>query len=102
MIAERMEEFRRRRDLLVDGLNAILGMRCVKPRGAFYAMPNVIGISADCRALQHDLLEKAGVAALSGTSFGANGKGILRFSYANSVENFHLALERIGEFVAVR
>jgi aspartate/methionine/tyrosine aminotransferase len=100
IVRERTDEFRRRRDVLIDGLNAIPGMRCAKPRGAFYALPNVAGITSDCRALQHDLLEHAGVAALAGTSFGANGEGFLRFSYANSVENIRLAVERIGEFVA--
>ncbi len=100
LVHERREEFRRRRDVLIDGLNLIPGMRCARPRGAFYALPNVTGISSDCRTLQQDLLERAGVAALAGTSFGANGEGFLRFSYANSVENIRLALERVGEFVA--
>jgi aspartate aminotransferase len=102
IVRERTDEFRRRRDVLVDGLNGIPGVRCVKPRGAFYALPNVTGLTGDCRALQHDLLEKAGVAGLSGTAFGPNGKGFLRFSYANSVENLRLALERIAEFAAKR
>jgi aspartate aminotransferase len=102
IVHQRVDEFRRRRDVLIDGLNAIPGMRCAKPRGAFYALPNITGISSDCHALQHDLLQQAGVAALAGTSFGENGKGFLRFSYANSVENIRLALERIGEFVARR
>lgn len=91
--------FRERREVIVDGLNAIPGFRCLKPRGAFYAFPNVEGTGLKSKAMEELLLEKAGVATLSGTSFGAYGEGFLRLSYANSVENIRKALERIHDVV---
>jgi aspartate aminotransferase len=93
-------EFRRRRDLLVDGLNRIPGVRCHKPAGAFYVFPNIEGTGWDERALADSLLTDAGVAALWGTAFGRYGKGYLRFSYANSVDNLKLALERFESHLA--
>jgi aspartate/methionine/tyrosine aminotransferase len=95
-----MAEFRRRRDVIVDGLNAIAGISCLKPRGAFYVFPNVGGTGIPGDILADRLLDEAGVAALSGTAFGAYGDGYLRLSYANSVENIRLALGRIGEMLA--
>jgi aspartate/methionine/tyrosine aminotransferase len=92
-------EFRRRRDVIVDGLNAIPGFRCARPKGAFYAFPNVSQIPVPSRQLAADLLDKAGVACLSGTSFGAGGDGYLRFSYANSVKNLETALARIRGYL---
>jgi aspartate/methionine/tyrosine aminotransferase len=89
-------EFRRRRDLLVEGLNRIPGVRCHKPAGAFYVFPNIEGTGWDERALADSLLTEAGVACLWGTAFGEHGKGYLRFSYANSVENLERALERFA------
>ncbi|MEZ4653635.1 MAG: pyridoxal phosphate-dependent aminotransferase [Candidatus Eisenbacteria bacterium] len=80
-------EFRRRRDVIVDGLNAIPGMRCLSPKGAFYAFPSVKDLPLDSKTLARDLLDQGGVAVLSGTAFGAGGAGFLRFSYANSVVN---------------
>lgn len=91
--------FRERREVIVEGLNAIPGFRCLKPRGAFYAFPNIEGTGLQAKALEELLLEKAGVATLSGTSFGAYGEGFLRLSYANSVENIRRALERIHDVV---
>ena len=88
-------EFRRRRDAMVVGLNAIPGFRCAVPSGAFYAFPNVRGTGLDSRTLADLLLNEAGVACLSGTAFGDYGDGYLRFSYANSLENIHEALSRI-------
>jgi aspartate aminotransferase len=93
-------EFKRRRDLLVDGLNRIPGVRCHKPGGAFYVFPNIEGTGWDERALADSLLDEAGVACLWGTAFGEQGKGYLRFSYANSVENLQLALERFEAHLA--
>jgi len=90
-------EFRRRRDVIVDGLNAIPGFSCLRPEGAFYAFPNVKALPISSRELARDLLDEAGVAALSGTAFGAAGDGYLRFSYANSVENIETALSRIHQ-----
>ncbi len=94
------EEFRRRRDVIVDGLNKLPGITCKRPKGAFYVFPNVKGVPVDSRQLAKDLLEKAGVACLSGTSFGAYGDGYLRFSYANSVENIQKALGWMGAYLA--
>jgi aspartate/methionine/tyrosine aminotransferase len=93
-------EFRARRDLLVAGLNRIPGVRCHKPAGAFYVFPNIEGTGWDERALADSLLTDAGVACLWGTAFGEHGKGYLRFSYANSVPNLELALQRFETHLA--
>ncbi len=93
-------EFRRRRDVIVDGLNAIDGITCLRPKGAFYVFPNITGTGLSSKELETRLLDEAGVACLAGTSFGKYGDGYLRFSYANSVENIELALSRIKEFLA--
>jgi aspartate/methionine/tyrosine aminotransferase len=90
-----VKEFKARRDLIVDGLNAIPGFRCLKPKGSFYVFPNITGTGKKSKELEEYLLDKAGVAGLSGTSFGAYGEGYLRFSYANSQENIKKALEKI-------
>ncbi len=96
---ERMlSEFRARRDLIVSGLNALPGVECVTPQGAFYAFPRVADYPAG--ALADLLLEEAGVACLAGTAFGRYGEGHLRFSYANSRENISRALERMGEVLS--
>ncbi len=96
---ERMrQEFQRRRDMFVDGLNRIKGFSCRVPKGAFYVFPNVTGTGWKSKALADALLEEAGVACLSGTSFGEFGEGYLRFSIANSMENLGRALERIQEW----
>jgi aspartate aminotransferase len=100
IVRERRDEFRRRRDVIVQGLNSIPGMSCLLPRGAFYVFPNVTKVTPDCRKLARALLDEAGVAGLSGTAFGSGGEGYLRFSYANSVENIEIALGRIREFLA--
>jgi aspartate/methionine/tyrosine aminotransferase len=92
--------FAERRRLIVDGLNALPGIRCVEPGGAFYAFPNVAGTGRDARDLQDLLLERAGVAAIAGTAFGRHGEGYLRFSYANSAENIRAALARIAATLA--
>ena len=91
--------FRERRDAIVDGLRAIPGFKCLKPRGAFYAFPNIKGTGWDSRRLADYMLNEAGVACLSGTAFGNAGEGYLRFSYANSLENIKKALLRIREAV---
>jgi aspartate aminotransferase len=90
-----VREFKARRDLIVDGLNAIPGFKCLKPKGSFYVFPNITGTGMKSKDLETFLLEKAGVAALSGTSFGKYGEGYLRFSYANSQENLKKALDKI-------
>lgn len=88
-------EFRKRREVIVDGLNAIPGFRCTLPAGAFYAFPNVRGTRIPSQELADILLNDAGVACLSGTAFGQYGEGYLRFSYAASVEVIEEALGRI-------
>jgi len=90
-----VREFRRRRDAMVNGLNAIPGFRCRVPAGAFYAFPNVQGTGIPSRVLADRLMHEAGVSCLSGTAFGEHGDGYLRFSYANSLENIEQALGRI-------
>ena len=91
------ETFRQRRDRLVGGLNDIRGMSCTLPEGAFYAFPNVTAITQDDRALAKYLLEDGGVACGGGSSFGAAGKGYLRFSYAASLEDIDWALKQIAK-----
>jgi aspartate/methionine/tyrosine aminotransferase len=93
-------EFRRRRDVVVEGLNSLPGVACRVPRGAFYAFPNVSGVPCPPEELASRLLEEAGVAVLAGTAFGQVGKDNLRLSYANSVENLERALERMRDFLA--
>jgi aspartate aminotransferase len=91
-------EFKTRRDLVVDGLNAIPRISCKRPLGAFYVFPNVKGLKMSSKEIADRLLIEAGVAVLSGTGFGGNGEGYLRLSYANSIPNIQKALDRIGEF----
>jgi len=89
-------EFKKRREVIVSGLNRIEGITCKKPRGAFYVFPNITSTEMDCRKLGDYLLNEAGVAVLPGISFGKYGEGYLRLSFANSVENINKALERIS------
>lgn len=95
-----VEEFRRRRDVIVDGLNEIPGFSCLRPQGAFYVFPNIKKTGKTSNEMAEILLYEAGVASLSGTAFGQYGEGYLRLSYANSIENLQLALERIKKAVA--
>jgi len=92
-------EFRRRRDAVVAGLNAIPGITCQMPAGAFYAFPNVSQIG-DSAAIADRLLNEGGVAVLDGAAFGAAGRGYLRLSYANSLERLEAALERMRQVLA--
>ncbi|HEY3063421.1 MAG TPA: pyridoxal phosphate-dependent aminotransferase [Chloroflexota bacterium] len=91
-----VDEFRQRRALIVAGLNALPGLTCLEPEGAFYAFPNITATGLSSRELADRLLQEAGVACLSGTAFGRYGEGYLRFSYANSQDNIRLALERMS------
>jgi aspartate/methionine/tyrosine aminotransferase len=93
-------EFLRRREVIVEGLRALPGFTCARPCGAFYAFPNITGTGQSSSALADRLLEQAGVACLSGTSFGDLGEGYLRISYANSMENIQEALRRIRTTLA--
>jgi len=92
-------EFKRRRDILVDGLNAIPGISCPMPKGAFYAFPNISGIGLSSQEFEARLLNETGVSILAGTSFGEFGEGYARFSFANSQDNLREALRRITEWV---
>jgi aspartate/methionine/tyrosine aminotransferase len=92
-------EFAARRDLVVDGLNALPGVSCLSPRGAFYVFPNVADAPVSAEELADRLLEEAGVAVLAGTAFGAQGADHLRLSYANSQANLTRALERMDAFL---
>ena len=89
-------EFKKRRDIMVNGLNQIQGFSCLLPKGAFYVFPNIKETGWSSKKLADALLEEAGVAALSGTAFGHFGEGYLRFSVANSIENIEKALDRVG------
>lgn len=90
-------EFKKRRDVIVDGLNGIDGITCKRPLGAFYVFPNIKALGKTSKQMEELLLEEYGVAALAGTSFGKYGEGYLRFSYANSVENIRKAIARVAE-----
>ena len=92
------DEFKRRRDAFVAGLNKVKGFSCRMPKGAFYAFPNVTKTGWPSKKLANALLEEAGVACLSGTAFGDYGEGFLRFSVANSLENLNKALERLNQW----
>lgn len=93
-------EFRGRRDLIVRGLNAIEGLSCRTPQGAFYVFPNCKKVDPDSARFATFLLNEMGVAVLSGTAFGRSGAGYLRLSYANSVPNLEEGLRRIADGVA--
>jgi len=98
-VGEIREEFRRRRKVIVEGLNRIPGFSCRQPHGAFYVFPNITGTGRKSRDLAEALLAEAGVACLWGTAFGARGEGYLRFSFANSLENIQKALDSIEGWV---
>lgn len=98
-VPKMVNEFKKRRDLIVRGLNQIREISCVLPKGAFYVFPNVKGVGIGCEQLADILLNKAGVACLPGTHFGRYGKGYLRFSYATSLDKIKIALERIEKTV---
>jgi len=91
-----LKEFKTRRDLVVDGLNQVKGFRCHRPSGAFYVFPNISGTGKTSKEVENYLMEEAGVAVLAGTSFGPQGEGFVRLSYANSQANLKKAIERIA------
>jgi aspartate/methionine/tyrosine aminotransferase len=94
-----VEKFRSRRDLVVDGLNRIPGMRCARPDGAFYAFPNIEATGFQEKELADRLLDEAGVAVLPGTAFGPAGRGYIRLAYTQGEADLAQALERIEDFV---
>ncbi len=98
-VARLVKVFEHRRNLVVDGLNAIPGMRCARPQGAFYAFPNIEGTGFDEHELAGRLLTEAGVAVLPGTAFGHGGKGFIRLAYTQSEDELTRGLDRIGEFI---
>ena len=95
-----VSEFDLRRKVIIKELNQIPGFTCIEPGGAFYAFPNITDTGMTSQALQHKILEEAGVAVIAGTSFGDYGEGYLRFSYANSIENIQKAIKTITSCLA--
>jgi aspartate aminotransferase len=87
-----------RHNVFVHGINQIKGFSCRPPQGAFYTFPNITQTGWSSKRLADALLDDAGVAALSGTAFGAFGEGYLRFSVANSIENLQMALDPIKQW----
>ena len=97
-----VEEFKNRRELVVNGLNSIPGIHCAIPKGAFYVFPNIQDTKMSSKKFADDLLMEAGVAVLAGESFGKYGNGFIRISFANSTDRLEEALERISSFVTSR
>ena len=98
-VARMVKVFEHRRNLVVDAINTIPGMRCARPQGAFYAFPNIVGTGFDEHELADRLLGEAGVAVLPGTAFGDAGKGFIRLAYTQSEDELKLGLGRIEEFI---
>ncbi|MCZ6814361.1 MAG: aminotransferase class I/II-fold pyridoxal phosphate-dependent enzyme, partial [Alphaproteobacteria bacterium] len=94
--------FAARRRVVVEELNALPGISCIDPFGAFYAFPNISGTGIAAKELEVKLLEEAGVATIAGTSFGIHGEGYLRISYANSIDNIREAMGRIRTWLEAR
>lgn len=101
-VGEMLREFDARRRLVVDLLNGLPGVRCITPKGAFYAFPNISGTGIKAKVLASELLEKSGVATIGGPDFGVLGEGYIRLSYANSQDNIRRAVARMGDFLAER
>ncbi|MBD3297190.1 MAG: aminotransferase class I/II-fold pyridoxal phosphate-dependent enzyme, partial [candidate division Zixibacteria bacterium] len=99
-VTDMRQEFKRRRDAIVDGLNSIDGITCKTPAGAFYVFPNITALGMTSKETADRILKEANVAALAGTSFGKNGEGYMRFSYANSIENIEHGIQQIKDWVA--
>jgi len=99
-VTHMVAEFDKRRRAIVAGINAIPDLKCLAPGGAFYAFPNITGTGLSSKEMESKLLNEAGIAAVSGASFGKYGEGYLRFSYANSMENIEEALRRLAECVS--
>ena len=95
-----LEEYRHRRDIMVDGLNSISGIHCYKPGGAFYAFPNIVETGYNSRDMASEMLINAGIACAPGPIFGPQGEGYLRFCYVNSIENIETMLEKLSKFLS--
>lgn len=102
LIAEMMAEYQRRRDVLVEGLNTIPGIKCVKPEGALYAFPNISGTGMTSEEFADFALEKTGVALLPGNNFGAHGEGYVRLCYVNTLANIERAVEKLAQAIKER
>jgi len=94
-----IEIYRKRRNIIVDGLNSIRGINCYKPKGSFYVFPNVKKIGKNSETIANELLEKVNVITIPGSAFGPHGEGYLRISYANSEENLREAVKRIKKYI---
>jgi len=101
-VEEMMAAFDKRRHIVVEKMNALPGVSCATPKGAFYAFPNVSATGWKAKKLASALLEEAGVALIGGPDFGILGEGYIRLSFANSAENIESAIERIGEFLETK
>jgi len=97
-VTEMVAAFRERRDYLIDALNKIDGISCAMPGGAFYAFPNISSFGLSSHEFADRLLNEAGIAAAWGTAFGSFGEGFIRFSYANSLDNLKIAVDRLDKF----
>lgn len=98
-VDDMVSAFEQRRSVIVDGLNALAGISCTEPMGAFYAFPNITGTGMSAAQLQNRMLEDAAVATVAGTSFGAYGEGYIRFSYAASLDEITQAIQRIDDLL---
>jgi aspartate/methionine/tyrosine aminotransferase len=98
-VARMVEEFKRRRDALVGGLNSIPGVRCLLPKASFYAFPNIVGTGLSSRDMAARLLQEAGVAALAGEAFGEGGAGFIRLAYTRGLSDIEEAVRRVAAFV---
>jgi aspartate/methionine/tyrosine aminotransferase len=96
-LTKMMEEFKKRRDLIIDGLNSIPGFKCMKPQGAFYVFPNIQDTGMKSQEVADKIMKEAKVAVLPGTAFGDYGEGFIRLSYANSIENINEGIRRIKD-----
>jgi aspartate aminotransferase len=99
-VSEVVREYQQRRDVLVDGLNTIPGIKCQRPLGAFYVFPNIRSFRISSSDMADLLLEKAGVAVLPGSAFGKYGEGYLRLAYSNSLERIRAAIDQINASVS--
>jgi aspartate/methionine/tyrosine aminotransferase len=99
-VRQMVAEFKRRRDIIVAGLNALPGTTCRTPKGAFYVFPNIKALKRPSSEVAEAILQEGGVAVLGGTAFGQYGEGYLRLSYANSEANIRKALDRMRPVLA--
>ncbi len=96
-----VDEFRERRDIIVEGLNKLSGIKCLKPKGAFYVFPNIKGTGFTSQEFADLMLEKAGVALCPGHYFGESGEGYVRLCYANSIAHIREGVEKMGEVLRI-